>query len=282
MSLSLTTGIFLILSSAFLHALWNAFIKKHPNKNETIFFVVLFASLTSLVASPWTGGFHLGSQYGIWMTILAGICEGGYLISLAKAFEKSSLGISYTIMRGGAMLWVWMISTFFLGEKISSTGVAGVALIGLGLFIMHPFSRDDLKKREGAVWAFVGSFFIAGYHLLYGIALTEKVSQGFLFCTSMAISLPILLTQISWKNLKARSPQTGKEFSVILTAGVLSGVSFILFLFGLPLVGAGYAISLRNTSVAWAQLLSFAMGEKVTLRQIVSVLVIMLGAFLLT
>ena len=173
MSLSLQTGIALILTSAFLHALWNGFIKKHPNKNETIFFVVLVATLTALISAPWTGGFHTGSKYGILLTVLAGLCEGGYLISLAKSFEKASLGLSYTIMRGGAMLWVWIISTSFLAETLSPMAVGGVALIGFGLFLIHPLSKDDLKRREGAIWAFIGSFFIAGYHLLYGLALAR-------------------------------------------------------------------------------------------------------------
>ena len=77
-------------------------------------------------------------------------------------------------------------------------------------------------------------------------------------------------------------PRTAKDISTVTLAGVLSGVSFSLFLFGLPLVGAGYAITLRNTSVAWAQVIGFAMGEKVSGRQILSVILISIGAFLLS
>jgi drug/metabolite transporter (DMT)-like permease len=280
--MSVQTGIMLILTSAFLHALWNGFIKRHPHKNETLFFVVLGASITALLSAPWTGGFHTGSAYGILLTVLAGLCEGGYLIALAKAFDKASLGLSYTILRGGAMLWVWMISTSFLGENLSPLAFGGVTLIGFGLFLIHPLSREDLKRREGAIWAFIGSFFIAGYHLLYGLALAEGVSQGFLFCLSMSLSLPILMTQISPRQLWERMPRSSKDISVVSLAGVLSGVSFILFLFGLPMVGPGYAITLRNTSVAWAQILGFAMGEKVSRRQIISVVLISVGAFLLS
>lgn len=282
MNLSAQTGIFLILISAFLHALWNGFIKKHPHKNETIFIVVLVASLTSLVAAPWTGGFHTGSYQGLFLTVLAGLCEGGYLISLGKAFDKTTLGLSYTLLRGGAMLWVWIVSNLFLGETLSSRGFLGVVLIGLGLFLIHPLSKDDLKRRQGAIWSFVGSFFIAGYHLLYGAALAENVSQGFLFFASMAISLPILLTQISVQQLRQRLPKSARDISRLILAGILSGFSFILFLSGLPMVGPGYAISLRNTSVAWAQLIGFAMGEKVTARQLISVGLITGGAILLS
>jgi len=274
-------GIFLLVFSAFLHALWNAQIKRAQDKDRTLFYVILIASLFSGLISPWTGGFSLGGQRGILFTILAGLFEGGYFICLSRSLNRAPLGIAYTIMRGGAMVLVWLISVTWLGEKLNAFSLLGVLLIGCGLYFVQPHAEKTRDLKIGILWAFGGAFFIAGYHLCYGFSIEAGASQVSLFTVSMIVSLPILAMQAKARGFFRWPAQGSKNTVVLLFTGILSAISFILFLYGLPKTGPGYAITLRNTSVGWAQIFAFMMGEKISSRQIFSVGIILGGAILI-
>jgi drug/metabolite transporter (DMT)-like permease len=62
--------------------------------------------------------------------------------------------------------------------------------------------------------------------------------------------------------------------------GALATASFLLFLVGLERSGAGIALTLRNTSVVFAQLLAALIGERLPGRQLVGSALVVLGAAL--
>lgn len=256
-------------------------VKKSENKSQALFFIILTATLFSFALAPVTGGFEIGGTKGFLYTILAGLSEGGYFICMARAFEKAPLGIAYSIMRGGAMIVVWAISSTFLGEPLTTFSLVGALLIGFGLYLIQPKTGMTKDLKSGIIWAFAGAVFIAGYHLAYGMSLESGASQVSLFALSMFVSLPILILQAKGKSVFQVPAGGWKGWAWLMLAGVISATSFILFLFGLPMTGPGVAITLRNTSVGWAQVFAFALGERMTTRQVVAVGLILAGAILL-
>ena len=56
--------------------------------------------------------------------------------------------------------------------------------------------------------------------------------------------------------------------------------SFLLFLAGLAATGAGAALTLRNTSVVFAQAIALLMGERPPRRQLAGAALVVLGASL--
>jgi drug/metabolite transporter (DMT)-like permease len=184
-------------------------------------------------------------------------------------------------MRGGAMMAVWLISVSLLGEQLGLLSFFGVCLIGCGLFLIQPQTVKSQDMKIGILWAFGGALFIAGYHLCYGFSIAAGASQVSLFAVSMFISLPILASQAKTKNFFQWPARGFKDSALLIFTGILSAVSFILFLYGLPKTGPGYAITLRNTSVGWAQIFAFLMGEEVTSHQTIAVGIILGGALLL-
>ncbi len=80
--------------------------------------------------------------------VVSGIFEGLYFLSLSKALRDSSLGQSYAIMRGGAMILVWLFSTLFLQERAAGIQYLGAILIfsGIGAMNFKDFFNSSLKK----------------------------------------------------------------------------------------------------------------------------------------
>jgi drug/metabolite transporter (DMT)-like permease len=67
-----------------------------------------------------------------------------------------------------------------------------------------------------------------------------------------------------------------------VAAGAVATASFLLFLDGLSLAGAGAALTLRNTSVVFAQLLALLLGERVPARQWIGAAFVAAGAAVLS
>lgn len=270
----------ILIASAFFHSAWNFIFKRLGPKHSVLLLVVTIATLTSVCVSPFTGGLTIGSGLGLAFTITAGLFEAGYFHSLSRTYEMAPFGISYSIMRGGAMLIVTVVSVSFLSEPLSTLKVFGVSLLALGIFLTPSKDKTQIN-RIGVFWALSCSFFIAGYHIFYGLALDQGVSQVGLFVLSMVTSVPFLALKSRAAAIKDIKKIERKDFRWIIVAGILSGSSFILFLYGLKNSYAGVAISLRNTSILFSQAFAFWLGERLTRSQWFGVVAIFIGAVLI-
>src|SRR5262245_29635647 len=106
----------MVLGSAFLHASWNAMLKRHEDPEAAS--VGAFAVCTAagaVAAATWPGA-EWNAQV-VWTSAVAGVFEAGYMITLARALSRAPLGPVYTVSRGGALLLIWPISIAWLGER---------------------------------------------------------------------------------------------------------------------------------------------------------------------
>jgi drug/metabolite transporter (DMT)-like permease len=270
-------GSLLLLSSAFLHAFWNALAKKDRDIQVNLMGIILISALCGTLSLPLFKGPQFYNMESLWWGIAAGICEAGYMITLVFALKETTLGLAYTIMRGGAMLLVWMISLKFLNEQITFLTVIGIVLVFSGLFV----SNITLKKRidlSQAKWSYACAAFIAGYHLCYGRSLNIGASPGALFALSLFIAVPIFFLISGRGSIKALIKKMKHKPSYMVLGGILSAASFLIFLVGLRLSGAGFAITLRNTSIVFAQIFSLMLGEKLSRQQLIGAGMVCVGA----
>jgi drug/metabolite transporter (DMT)-like permease len=148
--------------------------------------------------------------------------------------------------------------------------------VGLALATGHPVRRS--ASRTGLVYAAACAATVAGYHLCYDRALSVGARPTPLFAVSMATALPLVLA-----SLRGRVSGRDLRFSAGATlrwtfSGVLCTASFLLFLSGLGAAGAGPALTLRNTSIVFAQGLAVAIGERPTRVQVAGAVIVAVGA----
>ncbi len=282
----------LILISAFFHAVWNALLKYVGGNRRTL----LAASLVSWVTVVAIGMI----RQNLWMPSLpvmvyalaSGLCEGLYFIFLARAFRSGKLGITYAFMRSVAMLMVYVVSVFFLGESVTRVSMLGVLFIFLGIWLCQAaLSFKGLLSGVSsggspALWAAVC---IMGYHIAYDLALKEGMSPEVLYMVSVSVASALLFVGDSGLHSRRGFVEfiglfwpSHRQWWFMMTMGVTMGLSFLLFLFSLTMMEPGMAISLRNTSMVFALLLGISMGERLSLRQALGVLVLAVGAFLVS
>jgi drug/metabolite transporter (DMT)-like permease len=286
-------GIFLLVASAALHAGWNALLKREPDKLASVVAVLGVADLVAVVFSALIGSVQLPAPSLGW-TFAAGCCEGGYFVALAYALSRASYGLAYTVSRGGAMFVVWIVSFAWLDERVDSWVLSGVALLSVGLALANSSARASEsnsevrlelgksapQKLEQLGASYIAALFIAGYHLAYGRALALGAAPAPLFATALLVALPVVIVSIgrgrargAWHALMARPLS-------ITASGFLTTASFVMFLTGLSRSGAGLAITIRNTSIIFAQALAWRLGERVSARQLVGAGLVASGAVL--
>jgi drug/metabolite transporter (DMT)-like permease len=268
----------ILLASAFLHASWNALLKRERDPEVAVAGVLTAALVVALAAAAMAPRPLFATAPAVGWGLAAGAFEGLYFVTLAAALARAPYGAVYAIARGGAMLAVWPASAMFLGEHVSARLVSGAAVIGVGLVLVAA-SGGKRATRAGILLAVACSASIAGYHLCYDAALSAGAREAPLFALALTAALPFLLASLRVRGAlaAARAPGGWAVLRWIL-AGVLCTASFLLFLRGLTASGAGLALTLRNTSVLFAQGLAMTLGERVGPRQLAGAILIAAGA----
>jgi len=268
-----------LVASAFLHALWNALLKREAEPRTAVAGVLVAAVAFAAAAALAGRSPAFATRDALGWAVGAGLFEGLYFVTLAAALVRAAYGIVYAIARVGAMLVVWPVSPWLLHEAVTARGVAGAVVVATGLVLVAT-SGGTRASRAGLLLAALCAASIAGYHLCYDRALATGALPGPLFAVALAVALPFVLAS-SWRAARgiARWPAARDALRWAL-AGAITTASFLLFLWGLAATGAAVALTVRNSSIVFAQLLALAIGERVGARQSTGAVLVALGTAL--
>lgn len=256
------------------------------DKDRALVAAVGVASLVSVAVAlvRWLGGgevpFPTIAPFA-W-AIIAGVLEVVYFTSLARALESGPLGPVYTISRGGAVLVVWPTSIALFSEVVTWTGLAGSAIVLAGLTLSSAGTGDTRETRRNALaWSVACAVAIAGYHLAYKVALREGGAPSAVFAVGMVVATAINLVRLGpdGRAASARIAKT-RAFRVLLM-GAICGGSFLILMEALAAGGAGFVLTLRNTSVLFATGLAFLIGERPRHAQVTGAAFVAAGATLM-
>ncbi len=274
----MTSGALWLLASAFLHAGWNALLKREREPQVAVIGVLAAAViLAAAVALVLPGGGLPGRSAILW-GIGAGLFEAVYFVTLGEALSRGTYGAVYAIARGGALVVVWPVAAALLREPVSARSGAGAALVAAGVVLVAAAGRVRASKG-GIAFAAACAVSIAGYHVCYDLALGGGAGMAPLFSLAFAVALPLVWLHARLGGRTAAGAD-GRAIGRWAFAGALTTASFLLFLAGLDRSGAAVALTLRNTSVVFAQLLAMLIGERVPARQLAGSVLVVLGAAL--
>lgn len=271
----------LVLLSAFLHALWNALLKRHEDPEAGVVGVITVDVVLGALWALGLRGEAFPTQSGWLWGLSAGACEGLYLFSLARSLREAPLGLAYTVARGGALLLVWPVSVLWMGEALTALTVAGALVLAVGLAVTG-LVRPTGRAARGVAWAALSAVCIAGYHVSYKQALGGGAQAPALFALGLGVALPMLLAMHARREKRAAVlRQVRRTPWLMLVTGTVSTLSFALLLTALASGGAGAVLTLRNTSIAFALGLAVLQGERPGRRQLSGAVLVMAGAVLL-
>lgn len=276
----------LVLLSALLHATWNALLRVEADKDRALVAAVslgtLFAAVVASLRWMLAGDVPFTSALTLAWTIAAGVLEWLYFTSLARALTRGSLGPVYTISRGGAILVVWPVSIAIFAEPLTLHSAFGSAIVLTGLALASLRTGDARSlHRDALAWAIACALSIAGYHLAYKAALRSGGSASAVFAISLGVASLINLGRIGTEGRRIVVSLVRRRLPRISLMGLVCSASFLILMEALAAGGAGYVLTLRNTSVLFAIPLAFAIGERPRRAEIAGAILVAAGAIMM-
>jgi len=256
----------LVLLAGLIHASWNIAAKKAGGDAR-------FAAFTGLVLLvAWA---PLGIWFGIaelprwgwaeWLLLCASaLLHTIYYIVLLRGYRKADLTVVYPLARGSGPLLSSLAAIVLLGEQISALGVAGIAGVVGGVFLvaggpgLWRASHDPAQRQrvhKGMVYGLLSGAFIAGYTVVDGYAvkilLMSPILVDYMGCLlRMLVLAPALLrdpaaARVLWK----------RQWKYAVFVGVISPVSYVLVLYAMQTAPLSHVAPAREVSMLFAALI---------------------------
>ena len=272
----------LVLGAAVFHSGWNLALKSEPRRLEAS---LLALGAAVLLSSP-VLLFHPLSQVPApaWgLVLLSGAFETAYLLSLTAAYEVGDLSLVYPIARGTAPLVVTPLAVLVLGERLSPSGLSGIALVVAGIFATHPGLLASARRagaRGAVMLSALTGLMIAGYSLVnkVGVGTLPVVLWAFLVLSLDAVLLLIVLGAkgtLQW-------PRAGIPRWRAVAIGVLMLAAYLAVLSALALAPVSYVVAGREVSIVVTALAAAViLRERHSPRRIAGALVIFAGLVVL-
>lgn len=260
------TALGLIVLAGLIHACWNIAAKKAGGDARFAFFS---AFLMMLVWAPlgWWIGRDVVPGWGAieWVLVLAsGVLHVFYYVILLRGYRKSDLTVVYPMARGTGPLLSSLVAIVLLGEQISALGVAGIAGVVGGVFLIaggpgllraahDPVARKRVHK--GMVYGVVTGVFIASYTVVDGYAVKVVLMSPILVDYMGNFVRVALLAPSVLRDLPTARLLWHTQWRYALLVAVVSPVAYVLVLFAMQQAPLSHVAPAREVSMLFAALI---------------------------
>ena len=244
----------LLLFSACVHVVAHVALKRAHDRTALMWWfmawgTLLYLPVVFLVRRP------LLPDTWMWIA-LSSIFEAGYFWSIAQAYRGGDLSTVYPLARGVAPMFLLIWSGLVLREPLTAWGIAGVALIAVGLYLANLSRLGDWSepwralRRAAPRWALAAGFFTSLYTAVdkVGIRGVDPLLYTYLALATTTLWLtPLTLLRVGWQGLRRELSASGWAAPL---AGLTSLAAYALVLYAMQLgTPAGYAGAVREVSV---------------------------------
>jgi drug/metabolite transporter (DMT)-like permease len=263
----------LLLASALIHASWNALVRSTDDRLWSISVISLVGAIAAL---PFAVILEHPASPSWPYLILSSLLQIGYCLFLVRAYRDGELANVYPIARGSAPLLVTLGAALFAGELPDGLGLAGIAMVSLGIVVLAIGKhRADTKSILAALAA---GAFIASYMIVDGLGVRLAGSAtGYAAWQAVVAGLMVPLTFYAIRR-RAPSPPRGKEGAMIVAAGLLSTLGYCIAVWAMSMSTMGGVSAIRETSILFAALIGIiVLREKPTIQKILGAIIITVG-----
>ena len=277
--MSLTVFIAVILA-AFLHAVWNAMVKKGDNKYVSLTAIVLGHVPISIIVIFFTPAISVQS---IPFILISAVFLSGYEWCLLSAYRLEDYTKVYPIARGTAPIFIIIISLFLFSLNISKFELIGVLVISFGIIILGFQNIKTFKNYSAIMYALGTGLFISCYSITDGFG--GRLSASPLNYTAWlmilnAVIFPILLTIMNKSGVVKKV--FSEEKKIFFIGGTLSYIVYGTIIWAFTQASVPLVAALRETSIIFALLIgAIFLNEKLNMLKISAVLTIFFGIIML-
>lgn len=239
-----TTALLLALAAAFGHAVWNLLLARARDPEAATAVAMLVG--VGLFALPAALAWDVDAS--VWPYVLASsILELAYIALLAAAYRGSPLSVVYPLARGAAPVLVLVVGAAALGAGTSTLQVAGVCLVGVGIFLVGGLRSS--ADRRGVAFGLAIAGCIAGYTLVDNSGIERANALAYL---ELVMILPALGYAAGIAAVRGPATLRAAVDLPSVVAGALILSPYALYLVALDLAPAAPVAAVRETSIVIA------------------------------
>jgi drug/metabolite transporter (DMT)-like permease len=247
----------LILLSAGFHAVWNALVKVSRDK-QAFMWLIQLPSL--VIVFP----FFLASEaapippIGWAMIVASAIIHIFYAISLGAAYAGGDLSLVYPLARS-APVFVPIWAIWWLGERLTIPGVAGIGLVVVGAYILgiepgrtRTFWEPLLAfRRRDVQWAWATALLISLYHITDKVGVAAVSPLRFQYLMALIRFIPYSIPVVPWKGWQLLE-EARVGWRSIIAVSLLQFLAYQLVLTAMTMASVSYVAAVRQVSVLLA------------------------------
>ena len=275
-----TLGVFLaVIGAAFLHALWNAFVKVGTSKVGTMVILSIAEvpiGLAVVAVSP-----PIDPAAIPWV-IAAGCTHFAYKFFLCTAYERGDLSRVYPIARGAAPMAVALVGTMLLPDTVSTQEYIGIAVLGAGILLMARgvFTRGE--DRRLLPFALGSACATAAYTLIDGTgARISGSAAAYVAWVFVADGLIFSLGMIAWRG-RGIVPRDARAWRLGVAGSAASYGAYAVSIWAMTVAPIAVVAALRETSILFAVLIGWLwFRERMTAEKALAAGVIVAGVLLM-
>ncbi|HEX5270663.1 MAG TPA: DMT family transporter [Gemmataceae bacterium] len=269
-----TLSLLLILGSACLHVVQHVALKKARDRTAFVWWLWLWACV---LFSPVLVLCRERVPASAWVILaVSAAFEALYYLAIARAYRSGDLSLVYPLARGTAPLLVFVWTALLLRERPSLGGLAGIALIAVGLAVINlprPGAWRQCWRSLGQAaprWALGAGLCISLYTTLDKVAvgLTDALLYTYLAMTMTLLWLtPATLREVGRAGL-AREWRASRGTSALAGLSAMAAYAIVLTVMGRG-APASYVGAVREVSVVLGAAVGVLfLGEKGTLMRV--------------
>lgn len=269
----------LVLCSALLHAIWNAFL--HVSEDRLVQLGTM--SLPYFAFGVAGAALLPAPAPAAWPYIVASAAlEVAYCFTLARAYRSGEFGQIYPIARGISPLLVSVLALAFLHEQPTPFGFAGIALVSFGIMSLA-LRRGFRFSGEGVPFALLTGVFIAAYSICDGIGSRVSGSAlGYIAWVYVLWSVPqfVLVCAVRGGPRAVLASRTALTQGAI--AGTISLAAYGIVILAYRYLPVGTVSALRETSSIFAVAIGWlVMRERPGAQRLAACALVVVGAALI-
>lgn len=255
----------LVLASALLHAVWSTSIKGSRDPLVFNFYQAGVNLAVAAVVLPLVEFSEITVPVWRWLAFTS-LAHALYFYWLTRAFEHGDLTLVYPIARS-TPAFLPLLAVPVLGEQLSAGGVAGIAVVVVGMWLVQIGVSLDVRALASPAARYAALTLLAtvGYGLadkaamaqLAGGAWSSPMPRALAWYALLTLGSTLLFSPLVLAQRGFRAVRDGVRANLLPAsiASSLSVVGYGLILKALETAPASYVVAVRQSSVLFVLVL---------------------------
>lgn len=283
----------LVVLAGLIHASWNIAAKKAGGDARFAFFTSIVMMVAWAPVGLWASwGVLPGWGWAEWTVVgVSGVLHVLYYVVLLRGYRKADLTVVYPLARGSGPLLSSLVAITLLGEHISAMGVAGIAGVVGGVFLIAGgpgllrAAHDPAQRRrvhKGMAYGLLTGAFIASYTVVDGYGVRFLLMSPILVDYLGNFVRVALLAPVALRDRPAAAMLWQRQWKYALLVGTVSPVSYVLVLYAMQVAPLSHVAPAREVSMLFAALIGgHLLGEGDRLQRLLGAALIASGVMAL-